>query len=139
MFITVVCVRVCVRSRSILIFLCLCLPALNRLGVETRLMLGPSKHSPCSSAFICLLSFHLLLLSYCLSGFYYFTLSPHVRLSVYLPVFSSSFLQAPHSVSPLSSPSHSLFATSFLFMCGWWMLMNLWISAWGALFRGRPK
>lgn len=132
-----VCIFACAwgSNQSILIFLCLCLPVLNQLGVQTRLMLGPSEHSPCPSAFICLFSFFhtacpvSILLLFC-----------SVCLSVYLSFFSSSFLLVSHS-SSVSALYHALvfFTTSFRFMCGWWMLMNLWISAWGALFRGRAK
>lgn len=87
-------------------------------------------HAVSLQALTLLFSIHLspLLLPFQFPSFYpLFATS----VSVYLPCF---FLFISSGLS-----SHSVFTTSFLFTCRWWMLMNLWIFAWGGLFWGIAK
>lgn len=126
------CPQQCVSNKIILILLCLCLPALNQLGVQT--MLGLSKCSYCCSPFISLLS--------SLSNFFSFTASTlFCCMSGCVSCFSSSFLRVsvPLSGSALYCITLFFFLPYLFFSCGLWLLMNLWISGWGTLFWDRPK
>lgn len=86
----------CVHVKATKEFSYDCLPVLNRSGVQTRLMLGPSKHSPCSSAFICLFSFLFLSFApacpvFILLLFCSVLLSPSFPLSLYFSLSSLSY------------------------------------------------
>lgn len=70
------------------------------------------------------------------------------RLSlVYLPILSlpryATYLVMPPSLCSLTPSSVTLHHTQIspcpLISCGWRMLMNLWISAWGAHFQRETK
>lgn len=120
----------CASNKSILIFRCRCLPALNRLVVRSRLMLGSSKHSHCWTS--------PLLSSFIFSYFSYF-LPWHATCLVMSPTFPLHFFFLLfHSLQP-HSLSHSVFTVSPRFT---WMedaheFMDFCTG--GHSFRGRPK
>lgn len=91
-----------------------------------------SKCSHCCSPFIFLLSSACLVFS----SLTFSILFCHVWLRPLLYLFISLGLSLSLSLALLSI---TLFSPYPFPSCGWWMLMNLWMSAWGGLSSERDQ